>query len=100
MYELQITRTNFLLVNFLIILLYSVIYYTYGNPNHILIKHDNKDKDKDKLTYIDSLYFSVLTYSTLGSSQYLPHSNFMKLINMSQIIILIIMFIVFVHIKF
>ncbi len=98
MYELQITRTNFLLVNFLIILLYSVIYYTYGNPNHILVKHDNKDIDK--LTYIDSLYFSVLTYSTLGSSQYLPHSNFMKLINMSQIIILIIMFIVFVHIKY
>ncbi len=98
MYELQITRTKFLLVNFLIILLYSVIYYIYGNQNHILIKHDNKDKDK--LTYIDSLYFSILTYSTLGSSQYLPHSNFMKLINISQIIILIIMFIVFVHIKF
>ena len=97
MYTFNITKTKFLLLNFCIILIYSFIYYVNGNEDNFIIPNQDKIK-KNKLTYIDSLYLSSILYSTIGTVEFIPKSNLIKLIYISQIVVLISMLIVFTHI--
>ena len=104
MYSFNISKINFLLLNLGVILIYSLIYYQFGDTtNFIMIKNDKNDKndknhEKDHLTYIDSIYLSGSLYSTIGTGEFRPRSNFMKLIYITQICVLISMFVVFTHI--
>jgi hypothetical protein len=96
MYALHMTKINFLLLNFLIILVYSLIYYLYGDRDNFIINQ----KNQNKLTFIDSLYFSTVTYGTHGTTEYIPKSNFMKIINLTEIYVMISMLVLFIHIQF
>jgi len=97
MYTFNITKTKFLLLNFGIILIYSFIYYLNGGEDNFII--GNQDKIiKNKLTYLDSLYLSSILYSTIGTSEFTPRTNLIKIIYISQIVVLISMLILFTHI--
>lgn len=71
-------KKNKIFTSIVIILLFSIIYYltvqTYGSE---------KEKDMFK-TYHDSLYFSTITFFTIGFGDIHPTSIFMKYLTMLQ----------------
>jgi len=86
MYIFTITKLHFLIINMFIIYIFALIYKKYGNDTHFYFQ----DK-KNKMTMIDSLYFSLNTYSTIGNNDIYAKSNFIKKIISIQIFCLISM---------
>lgn len=84
MFTITTNKINFLLLNIGIILLFAIIYKKYGYINHFYFS--NKIKQMD---IIDALYFSASTYTTIGSSDIYPKSQFMKKIVLLQILFLL-----------
>lgn len=68
--------THCLFAYIALILGYTIIYY--------FIPNDIKLPDDNELTLIKSLYFSVVTITTLGYGDYLPQSNLAMLIVASE----------------
>lgn len=110
---------NYLTLNLLSIFFYSGIYYylikdnlTYHFrfPNedirdklsdlHVNNNNNNKDKDKDNdnvgASYLNAIYFSVITQLSIGYGDVTPRSKETKIVSICQgITILIITFICF-----
>jgi len=85
MYILNLTKIQFLLINIFVIFIFALIYKKYGDEKHFYFTNKKHEMD---LT--DALYFSANTYVTIGNSDIIPKTNFMKKIIMIQIFILMI----------
>ena len=68
---------NLLYIYLIIITIFSIIYYYVGAHNF----HNMKN------SYLDSLYFSIITSSTVGYGDITPKTNTAKIIVILQIIL-------------
>ncbi len=73
-------KTHLLLSYIFFIFLYATIYYILGE-NHM----------SRKLSFIDSVYFSATTFTTVGYGDIYPDSDFAKIICITQQIILVLL---------
>ena len=70
-----------ILLQFAIILVFSIIYYFAGNNNFIYV---NNSKN---LEYLDFLYFSTVTSASTGYGDIIPNTNLARLLVSIQITI-------------
>lgn len=75
-------NTNKLFLHFLVILIFSVIYYYY------LIPEDFNSSDTLK-GYIDTLYHTIITHASVGYGDIYPKTRRARLITMCHVILVI-----------
>jgi hypothetical protein len=85
MYILNLTKLQFIIINIFVIFIFAFIYNIYGSSDNFIFMNGQKNMDMT-----ESLYFSAITYSTIGSNTIYPKTKFIKFIIMIQIIILLI----------
>lgn len=74
---LNLNKKNILClaVNLLIILLFAIIYWIWGNKTHF--KYDSNEKN---LSFLSAFYHSIITHSTIGYGDITPISPMMRFI--------------------
>lgn len=86
----------------IIFIIYSIIYYVerknffkINNINYSKNGNSSNDKDYKVNTYIDSLYFSAVTHSTLGYGDIYPLSQAGKFTVFTHVCFIIILYAIF-----
>ena len=77
---------KYFLIQFLLILIFSCIYWSLGSPENFDFISDNKNLN---LSYLDALYFTLATQTTVGYGDITPKSQKLRGIVIIQIILLI-----------
>lgn len=80
-------KNNKIILISIIFLIYSAIYYFMGNNNHFHIL----DENKTQLTLLDSIYFNIITITSIGYGDITPKSQLMRTICISKIIIFLLL---------
>ena len=79
-------KLNYIYVNFLIIFIFSIIYWWYGtSENFVLQEHF---KVNNRMTYLTSLYYSFIIHTTVGFGDISPKSNLIQIITMIHLTVL------------
>ena len=81
----HILRT-FVLINLIFIAIFSVIYKLISKNGSF-----NTNNDKNELDWLDAIYFSLMTHSTVGYGDISPKNRTSKICVMIQVILVIIL---------
>lgn len=93
MIKLNKNKFSFYKLYFLVLIIFSLIYWLLGTSENF--NFDKKtNNNSDSLTFINSLYFSFITQSTIGYGDITPKSELMRIIVMCQLILLVLYFII------
>ena len=84
--KLNTNKLAYLIINLIFILLFAIIYWIFGTPDHFKVLSIPTQK---YLSLLDSIYLSFTTHCTLGYGDIVPVSNGMKLITIIHTIIMI-----------
>lgn len=79
----MITGKQKIYITIAIFVIYSVIYYLMGNKQHFHIS----DENKHQLTFLDTIYFNIITITSIGYGDISPKSQLMRGICISKIIL-------------
>ena len=80
-FNLDNKKTFIFSLYILSISVFALIYWYFGTPEHM--KFDN---DKQNLSAIDAVYFSIVTQTTTGHGDVTPKSNVMRITNIIQLL--------------
>lgn len=78
---------NVLTINVILILGFAVVYYYYGDPEHFYYPELNTKK---RLNYLDCVYYSAITQTTVGYGDITGKSTNIRLVNCLQILLMIV----------
>ena len=78
-------KQSFIVITFAIVFVFAIIYWLLGSNDNFSFT-----KDQEKLTFIDALYFSMVTQTTLGYGDISPKSEIMRSISFIHLALLII----------
>lgn len=70
------SKLNFIVTNISILIFFAMIYFSLP---------ENSFNKKDKLSLMDSVYFSVISHTTVGYGDIYPASNIAKFFVLCQI---------------
>ena len=79
----MITGKQKIYITICLFAIYSTIYYLMGNKQHFNIS----DENKYQLTFLDSIYFNIITITSIGYGDISPKSQLMRGICISKIIL-------------
>jgi len=88
-FKLNRNKLLYVYVNLGLILVFSIIYWYYGTPEHLTFNPQFAD-DKGNICYLSALYFTCTAHSTVGFGDITPKSRTMQTIVIIQLIILIL----------
>ena len=74
------------MVNGIIIFVFAVIHWFRGTDADILFMNG---LNKTKLTFLDALYFSCVTHCTIGYGDFIPKSDFAKMVTIIHVLVMI-----------
>jgi hypothetical protein len=77
-------KLDFLAINLLFILVFALIYWIWGTPEHF-----KSLVSAPYLSSLDALYFSFVTHCTLGYGDIVPISPSMRFITILHIVVMI-----------
>ena len=83
-------KLMYIYVNIILILLFSLIYWYYGTPEHLTFNPQFANNDNERISYLSALYFTCTTHSTVGYGDITPKSKVMQNIITIHLTILIL----------
>ena len=93
LFKLNKNKFSFYKLYFLVLIVFSLIYWLLGTSENF--KFDTiSNNNSNSLTFLNSLYFSFITQSTIGYGDILPTSSLAKILVMCQITLLVLYFII------
>ena len=94
---------RFIIITSIIIFVFSIIYWLLGTQHHFNFSNSNSNSNSSnnnlliascitqkQLSYIDALYFTIGTHTTVGFGDITAHSQCVRSIIIIQLIILIL----------
>ena len=93
---------RFIIITSIIIFVFSIIYWLLGTQHHFNFSNSNSNSSSNnnlliascitqkQLSYIDALYFTIGTHTTVGFGDITAHSQCVRSIIIIQLIILIL----------
>jgi len=78
---------NIILLNIILIFIFATIYHYYGDPEHFYYPELDTKK---KLNYLDCVYYSAITQTTVGYGDITGKSTNIRLINCLQLFLMIV----------
>ena len=78
---------NVILFNIILILIFASIYYYYGDTEHFYYPELDT---KDRLNYLDCVYYSAITQTTVGYGDITGKSTNIRLVNCLQLFLMIV----------
>lgn len=78
----------YLVILVVFIFLFTIIYWLLGTNNHF--SFNNTNTTQTKLSFLDALYFAMVTQTTIGYGDITPKSQIMRCITICQSILIII----------
>ncbi len=88
-FNLDNKKTLIFSLYILSISVFALIYWYFGTHEHM--KFDN---DKQNLSFIDAVYFSIVTQTTTGHGDVTPKSNVMRITNVIQLLCVVYLVII------
>jgi len=79
--KLNRKKIQFLIINLSLIFIFALIYWLCGTQENFKILYSEPN-----LSYLDALYFSFITHSTIGYGDIVPISPLMRCITILQTI--------------
>lgn len=84
--NLSKNKLNYLYINFLIIFVFSVIYWWYGSDTHFVFQPHFAVNNR--MTYLSALYYTFITHTTVGFGDISPKSKLTQIITMVHLTVL------------
>jgi hypothetical protein len=81
-------KFKYVYTNLFVILLFSFIYWYYGTPENF--KSNTHFDATENMSYLNALYFSATTHSSVSYGDITPKSKFMQIIVIAHIILLVV----------
>ena len=88
-FKLNKNKILYILVNFVLIFIFSLIYWYYGTPDNLTFASQFAEDD-DNICYLSALYFACTAHSTVGFGDITPRSRFMQMVVIVHLLILIL----------
>jgi len=89
-FKLNKNKILYILVNFVLILLFSGIYYYHGTADNLTFEPQFAEDGDTRICYLSALYFACTAHSTVGFGDITPKSRFMQMVVIIHLVILIL----------
>jgi len=86
-------KLGFYKLYFTVLIVFTLIYWYLGTAEHINFDKASND-NSNHITFLNALYFSVITQTTTGFGDITPKSKLMRILTICQLIILVLYFII------
>ena len=84
-------KIRFLVITLVLIILFTIIYWMLGSSDNFNFNFNpNNPNNQNNLTFLDALYFTLVTQSTIGYGDITAKSQLMRGIASIQITLIII----------
>lgn len=82
-------KYTYLILYFLSVIIFGIIYWFLGNTETLNFDKQTNDNN-DNITFLNALYFSIITQTTTGYGDISPKSKLLRMISFIQLALLVI----------
>ena len=86
-------KFSFYKLYFSVLIVFTLLYWFFGTDEHINFDKQLND-NSNHITFLNALYFSVITQTTTGFGDIAPKSKLMRFLTICQLTILVLYFII------
>ena len=85
----QLFKNKYLSLYFVSVAAFGLIYWLFGTSEHLHFNKEDND-NSNNITFLNALYFSMITQTTTGYGDIKPKSKLMRIITFIQLALLVI----------